>query len=86
VFSFCSTLFLGKDQAASSTDEQWTPRILQSRSLRRRSRRRGDRLHDREVELAGGMVDVEAADVAGRVKVDEEAVRDLARLGARVRF
>ena len=52
-------------------------------SLRRGRGRKSDGLDLRQVELARGMVDIEADDFALGIEIDIEAFGDLARLGAR---
>src|SRR5215813_8780956 len=52
-------------------------------SLRGARRRKGDRLDFGEVELAGGMVDVESDHFAIGIEVDDETCDDLSGLGAR---
>src|SRR5262245_57825104 len=52
-------------------------------SLRGTRRRKGDRLDLGQVELAGGMVDVEPDNFAVGIEVDHETCDDLPSLGAR---
>src|ERR1700751_3328955 len=55
-------------------------------SLRRAGRRKGDRLDFGQVELAGGMIDVEPDNFAVGIEVDHETCDDLSSLGARRAF
>src|SRR5262245_56078651 len=52
-------------------------------SLRGARRRKGDRLDFGQIELAGGMVDVESDHFAVGIEVDHETCDDLSGLGAR---
>src|SRR5207249_2240946 len=52
-------------------------------SFRRAGRRQGDRLDLGEVELAGGVVDIEADDIALCVEIDDEPFNDFPCLDAR---
>src|SRR5215471_14159859 len=52
-------------------------------SLRGARRRKGDRLDLGQVELAGGMIDIESDNFTVGIEVDHETCDDLSGLGAR---